>query len=170
VIGTKLMWPQYRALARDGRHYLRAKGSDAEVVRTLIGPFQVVRLSRRNRLRQAISLVRAEATGVWSLSGAARPRSDGPEPEYDSAAIARALSEIDRQERAWRAELDEIGAPVLEILYEDLLASYEGSVKQTLEFLGLPYAGPLPPPQLRPQADPITEEWVERARRELGTR
>jgi len=149
---------------------MRIKGNDAEVVRTLIGPFQVVRLSRRNRLRQAISLVRAEATGVWSLPGAARSHSGEAESEYDSAAIAHALIEIDRQECAWRAELDEIGAPVLEIVYEDLLASYESSVKQALEFLGLPYASPLPPPQLRPQADPRTEEWIERARRDLGMR
>src|ERR1700740_727846 len=64
VFGAKLMWLQFVAWGRDARRYLRLDMSTPDILRRIVGPICVIRLVRRNILRQAISWIRAQSTGV----------------------------------------------------------------------------------------------------------
>lgn len=77
----------------------------------------LARLSRRDRLRQAISLVRAQQTGRWSseTSGGKRMAT------FDRAEIARAIHFLERSEAFWSAhEMITCKSPA-KFIYEDLL-------------------------------------------------
>jgi LPS sulfotransferase NodH len=167
VFGAKLMWPQYVAWGRDARHYLRSNMSTPDIIRTLTGPPHVVRLVRRDVLRQAISWVRAQATGVWSRRRGAPVSAGRGLPEYDPVLLRQAVNRLEHQNRNWEAAFSLSDSPTLTVVYEDLTEAYVATVARVLDFLGLPWDAKLPEPSLSRQADDITEHWVERAQHDL---
>ena len=132
-------------------------------LRAFVPITRVIRVTRRDRLGQAISWVRARQTGRY----AAHQRAWRP-PRYRRDAIDRALHAIEHAEAGWDRFLAQHGdLPVLRVAYEELAADLEGTVHEALAFLGAS-AEPLPPvsPSLRAQADATSERW--RARYEAG--
>jgi LPS sulfotransferase NodH len=170
VFGAKLMWLQYMAWGRDARYYLRSGMSTPDIIRRMTGRLHVIRLMRRDNLRQAISWVRAQSTGIWSRrQGDPIELGDTRPPKYDVVALRQALLRLKRQNQNWDALLPQLNAPTVTVFYEDLAATYRTTVAEVLDFIGLPWNAELPEPKLKPQADEITEEWVERARYDLGS-
>jgi LPS sulfotransferase NodH len=167
VAGIKLMWYQFAELGRDGRRYFDCPDSAIDITRRLLGPFRVIRLQRRNRLRQAISLVRAHWSGIWSSAGP--PPKNRPGEVYDSGRIATAMAAIKRQDDSWESALMLFEAEVFRVVYEDLAADYTVWTGAAARFLGLdPDMSRLPAkPFVQRQADEVTEEWVARAKKDL---
>jgi LPS sulfotransferase NodH len=117
---------------------------------------RVIRLSRRDRLRQAVSLMRAQQTGQWrSVETPCR------DPEYDRAAIARALADLDRWEMGLNSYCDRHCIRPYQVWYEDLAADPQGVVSGVLAYLGVDPHTPWRTELVR-QADSLTEEWLER--------
>lgn len=114
-----------------------------------------VLLSRRDRVRQAVSLARAIQTGAWTSRDAPRGA-----PAYDREQIARCLADIEGQHQAWEDFLASRGITPLRVDYEDLVGDREGTVRRVLAFLGAPAPARIPPPRLARQADAISEEWA----------
>lgn len=109
-------------------------------------------LTRRDRLRQAISWYRAAYTQQWS-------RFDPPgrrEPPYNRDEIAKYLHYIELQERSWEDLFSRFR--VLRLTYEEL--DHE-TPQQVAHFLRLP-APRLAPSNYRVQRDLTTESWVKR--------
>ena len=54
------------------------------------------------------------------------------------------------------------------LVYEDLIAEYERSMRGLLEFLEIPdrHTIDIPAPAFEPLADDVSEAWVQRFRRE----
>jgi len=168
VFGAKLMWLQFLTWGGDARRYLGATGATPDIVRSLTGPYSVVRLSRNDRLRQAVSFVRAGLTSEWARRKTDR---DCPAdwPAYDADLIRSMMELIDRHEHSWDAMLQTFDGPVFRITYEALERDYRGTVKDVLTFLGLKATRAIPDPVLTRQADDTTEDWVDRARADLNT-
>jgi LPS sulfotransferase NodH len=167
VVGLKLMFFQLVMFGREAREYLEAESSALDLLRQVVGTRRIVRLERRDRLRQAISWVRARQTKIWST---ARPPSiPGGPPEYDADAIREAMRSIEAQSESWHAAARLAGMPVLELHYEDLVADYRAVVASTLDFIGLESGlADACRPGLERQADALTEVWVARASVDLG--
>src|SRR4051812_14703059 len=53
VAGIKLMWPQLIEFGREARRYLESPENDFDMLGRVLGRFVVLRLRRRDRLRQA---------------------------------------------------------------------------------------------------------------------
>lgn len=121
VFGAKAHWPQFADIQAD------------PALRALLDVVLFVQIRRRDAVAQAVSLVVAEHTGGW-ISFQAEQR----EPVYDGAAIARALLEIDVQERGWSDHFAREPTDVVRIDYEDLVADQEGPVRVIRDRLGLP--------------------------------
>jgi LPS sulfotransferase NodH len=177
VFGLKLMWWQLAGLADDARHYRNTGPGVLNAVTELVGPSSVLWVRRRNRLRQAISWVRARQTQRWSLlqqgpAMRARPGEPIPEePSYDREAIASALDDIEQQESRWGQLLADEAADVLPVFYEDFCADVGSELTRVLEFLGLDCDLSMNPvrPRLQRQADSRTEAWVRRYAGLAGT-
>jgi LPS sulfotransferase NodH len=123
---------------------------------------RAVFIRRRDKVRQAVSWVRALQTGVWS-----RPRERaGSIPvrsaRYDPSEISAAIDTLATHERAWEQFFSTNGVEPLEILYEDMNKDLDSTVRRVLRYLDLPdFDGRrLPEVGLRRQSDRTTEDWL----------
>jgi trehalose 2-sulfotransferase len=154
VFAIKLMWHHYAERMLDNGHDISFWGA----------PVTWLRIDRHDRVRQAISLVRAEQTRQF--------RSDRPAvgtPSYDGAAIAAAIARLDGMAASWDAHFRSLGIEPFRISYEDLEDRYADTMRSVLAHLGQPDA-PVVPAPLRRQADVSTEQWVERFLAETSRR
>lgn len=171
IFGLRVMWP---SLADAKRRLDRAAGGSkpvAERLEATFGPMLHIHLSRGDKLGQAVSLAKAEQTGLWHL------RSDGsvleggetqPEPHYDGARIAKILAELEHDDAEWDWYFAQNGIEPLRLSYEDVVAAPQKALGEILTALGLDaaIAAAVPTPTAK-MADGISAEWVERFKREL---
>lgn len=145
VFSAKLHWPGYEPL----------RGGVWDPV-TWGMPIRWIHVSRDDRLRQAVSFVRAVQTDAWNSH-----MTDGAPPRYDAQAIAHAVQRLADWEEGWQRHFRVLRATPLTVSYEDLDADYVDQARRVLDHLGMTDE-PVPPPRLARQADELTEEWVAR--------
>ena len=122
--------------------------------------FVFIRLSRQDKVAQAVSLARAQQTGRWS---AAYDAKTGP-ARYDRALIDDALGDIEKQEAAWQTYLAALEHPrVLDITYEDLAGDYHATMSRVLMALDRKAPCNLEQPT-QPHESAAKAEWAARYR------
>ncbi|MDQ6782695.1 MAG: Stf0 family sulfotransferase [Actinomycetota bacterium] len=182
VLGVKLHW----------RHLEQVVGSSAcSTLETLAGQEAALRswfpnpryvlLTRRDRLRQAISYHRAIESDEWWTTGRPSPRRATTEPAVsDGAGTAEPTGERELDlgqveqlrlillghEQRWHELFSAAGVAPLELVYEDVVADPPKAVAAVLGHLGVaaPEERAQPKARLRRQADDLTERTVERYR------
>lgn len=154
VFGLKVQWNQY-ALAVDGRDPTG-----------LFPDLRFIHLRREDRVRQAVSWVKALQTGHWLAVG---DRGAGP-PEFDRAPIDRLIRRIAQADASWEQLFTRFGITPYRLTYEELAAAPIPEIRKVLAFIGvqLPDDFRFEPPALKQQADKLTEEWVARYLEESG--
>ena len=140
--GLKLHW-----------HHLQELPTDLEAV---VGPIRWIRITRPDRLDQAISWVRATQSGRWASS----QRGWGTPELYSRRAIDARLADIDAAERGWDQAL--AGQSVLSLTYDQVATDLAGSCQAVLQHLGEPTHGAMPEPALARQADGRSASWKAR--------
>ncbi len=137
--------------------------SRTEVLRSAFPDLRAIQLVRRDRLRQAISWLRASQDSVWVVSNA-EPAQPTGEPQYDRRVIAGMQVLIEEGEKRWRKLLAEIDITPCVVVYEDLVTAegYEAALRTVLSYLELPEDMPLPQPRTLQQADEVKDEWAKR--------
>jgi trehalose 2-sulfotransferase len=164
VFGAKMLWRYVPLVLAGFREMPRFAGmTDPEIFSAAFPGLKVIHLTRRDRLRQAVSWHRAVEDGVWwqDDSTTAPP---GPQPEYQFEVIAGMVRLIAEGERSWRALYSTLGVTPFEVVYEDLLTDegYHAAVQGILAHLELDDRVVIPRPRTRRQADDISEGWIER--------
>lgn len=170
LFGFKLMgWDLARLVSK-----LRASGefgaSDAPEMELLLAAFprlQFIQLSRRDKLRQAISHARALQTGVWKI---ANGKSPSAEARFNPRQIAHCLESARIEEKIWSEFFAGNNIEPLRLTYEELCADYEGTVESVLESLRirLPRQKAVGNPVTVRQTDALNAEWEERYRALTG--
>ncbi len=124
-------------------------------------------MTRRNKIRLAVSWWKAIKSGEWHrANGAQAPKADLSNA-YSFDAINHLLLESTLREAGIQAFFTEAGIQPLTIVYEDFIADYHGTVKCVLAFLGFEdQEVEIPKPTLSKLADELSEEWVQRFRHE----
>ncbi len=139
-------------------------------------------LTRRDKVRLAVSWWRAIKSQGWhrpnrpdtSVGVVVEPKPSGSLiDEYDFHAIRHLFRECSAREDAIRRQLEAWAIEPLTIVYEDLVARFEATVRSVLEFVRAPNARALTirQPAFEPLADEINDAWYERFladRRRLG--
>jgi len=122
-----------------------------------------IHITRRDRLRQAVSFSKAIQSEQW----ASTHDHNGREPRFDPEELRWCLRNIELQEQRWEEHFARHGIQPLRVAYERLVRRQERTLRETLRFLGLelPPGARIPPPTLRRQADSHSELWVRRLRR-----
>lgn len=127
-IALKIMWDTFAWTQWKGT------GEDlAEGIYSCLEKPQVVLLTRRDKVAQAVSLYKAQATGIWH----AKDRVEMPEVPYDQGGIVKALLDILAGELAWRNWLQARGVESLTVGYEAFVADPRGHMSRILEHAGL---------------------------------
>jgi LPS sulfotransferase NodH len=149
VFGAKVHWGQYHPLF------------GATDPRQVLPNLELIYITRRDHVRQAVSWVRALQTLRWQSNHGERP---GRSIEYDPEHITRKLGRIGREEDAWRELFDRHELEPHEIVYEDLVEDQERTVRAALEHIGVdpPADLQVDAPRLERQSDAVSEQWVER--------
>jgi LPS sulfotransferase NodH len=163
VFGFKLMgWYLDWFIERMRRTHAFGDGCEMDVLRNAFPRLQLIRIGRRDKLRQAISKARAYQSGQWKVRDNDEPAS---EPHFDPALIDRCLLEVQREEQVWDQFFQRTGAEAFNLEYEELAADYEDTVAAVLGFLKVrvPRRLPLEPSTVK-QADAISAEWEARYR------
>ena len=162
VLGTKIMWAYFRDFVRLAR---RTRG--LEDVRPCEVPAAVlpnlrrfVWIRRRDTTRQAVSLWKALQTQQW------RKDSDedvgGPNLRFSFPAVDHLKLRIDEHNAAWQDFFEGCGVEPMEVLYEEFVEDYQGTVLWLLDGIGVPIPKNfvVTEPRMRRQADELSEEWV----------
>jgi len=167
VFGAKIHWNTLRWALAKFSEIPRFAGLDrAAVLRTAFPGLRAVYVTRRDRVRQAVSWARMAQDGMWvdpvGQPAPAWPPANGP-PRYDYELIAALEALIAEGETGWRQLYGELGLTPHQVIYEELSspAGYEPAIRGVLAHLGLAaYQGPIPAPQTRRQSSDLNEAWV----------
>ena len=172
IFGLRLMRDHLDRLSALIETVFPGRPSDKERLQAAFGSILYIHLFREDKLAQAVSLVKAEQTGLWHIApdGTEIERLAPPAaPDYDFGRIAARLSLLEQQDAAWLAWFDEQGIAPLRIGYESLSANPADAVGRICRALGVRVSAPerLSPGVAR-LADEISREWMRRYRRDAG--
>ncbi len=135
-----------------------------------LGKPSFVYLERRDKLAQAISLVKAFQQDWWNTIESDRARAQAT---YDFDEILKALDLVFDQHRGWQQFFATFGIPYQLIYYEDFVADPVGQTLSVASEFGIrvaPDTIDLARLPVRRQADGINEEWRERFRADARAR
>jgi len=146
--------------------------SDRARFTAAFGETLYLHLSREDTLAQAISLVKAQQTGLWHVApdGTEIERVGQPkEPEYDFARLRREVLELEGYDKAWNTWFAAQGITPLRIGYETLAADPAGELIRICEALGV--AAPdvdTIRPGVAKLSDEISLDWKRRYEADLA--
>lgn len=137
-----------------------------------LGRICYIHLFRGDKVGQAVSLVKAEQTGLWHVApdGTEIERLSPPsEPVYEFERLKREVAEIEGYELAWRSWFDEQDIAPLRIAYENLAADPAVVLVRVCVALGIsaPDQSSVHPGVAK-LADAVSADWIERYRRDAG--
>ena len=145
--------------------------SDKARFESAFGAVLYIHLSRENKLAQAVSLVKAEQTGLWHIApdGTEIERLAPPqEPKYDFERIRRVLAGLESYDVAWDTWFAEQGISPLRVGYESLSADPAGTLARICETLGVkpPDTGDVKP-GVAILSDETSLDWMRRFQMDL---
>lgn len=162
VFATKMMWrhlPELQALAGELPEYSGLGLHD--LLTRLFDEPRYVWVTRRDKVRQAVSLWRALQTRSWRME---RERKDDEEATliYRFEGIDHLVKGLHADDEGWHAYFDQHGIPVLKVAYEDdLERDPDGTVRSVVDHVGAKLdPGWHPAEKMQRQADSLSDEWV----------
>lgn len=127
VLGIKLLWEDMEYLGRFSEFS------------NLLEKAYILRLSRLQKLGQAISYFLAQETGQWIATDPARKQPH--EVDFDFHAIDSHLQRLCAQDAKWDAELDARGVSALHWRFEDFVRDPSRHVHDLAESIGINITG-----------------------------
>ncbi|SMH33976.1 Stf0 family sulfotransferase [Azospirillum agricola] len=140
--------------------------SDRDRLQAAFGNVLYIHLTREDKLSQAVSMVKAEQTGLWHIAadGSELERLSPPmDPAYDFARLRTKLDELNQYDAEWLAWFADQGLSPLKIAYETLSQQPASAVLAVCRQLGVQ-----PPPLenivpgVAKLADATNREWITR--------
>jgi LPS sulfotransferase NodH len=124
-------------------------------------------MTRRNKVRLAVSWWKAIKTAEWHRLPGASPKLVDLTNAYSFDAIHHLYCECSMRETGIQEFFAEGDIVPLTLVYEDFIQEYEKTVRKVLKFLELDTINAeISSPLLAKTADIISEEWVQRFRKE----
>jgi trehalose 2-sulfotransferase len=168
IFGMRLMWENFAALIVRLRQLLPEIHGHAELLHAAFQAPMCIHLSRRDKVAQAVSLLRAEQTGLWHLNadGTERQRvGDGATPSYDDGRLSILVSQLEANDEAWADWFDRNGIAPFKVDYENLSSDPNSVVSGILSSLGLDAAkADVVTPSTGRLADEQNLDWAARYR------
>jgi trehalose 2-sulfotransferase len=139
IFGLRLMWS---SVCEATRRLQRIQGGELDLTvqgAKAFGPTLYIHLSREDKLAQAISLSRAEQTGLWHLNADGTVYEGDAEIRpavYDRARIAELLKERESDDAAWNAFFAGHAIEPLRLTYGAVTADPKAATAKVLGALG----------------------------------
>lgn len=141
---------------------------EAELLHRFFPDLRYIWITRRNKVRQAVSLSRAIQTSIWEVRTDKKTRAPQHDPRYRFNIIDLLMQRMVIHEARWHEYFAKNNIKPMIVFYEDFVNSYQETTGEMLKFIGLNGGEDLLPGNtLRTkQADQLSEMWVERFIRE----
>ena len=136
--------------------------SAAELAADIFPDLNYIWLTRRNKVRQAVSLWKASQTQQWVWK---KQAGSPPPAAYDFKKIDAQMQMMVRSEAEWEEYFTSAGIKPLTVVYEDFVQEYDETLWLVLRYLGVDgqTEGKWPRASwMRKQADDESERWVQR--------
>lgn len=170
VFGITIMWPYFHTILKNFRTLPQYQGSsDHELVSMLLFNPKYIWLIRRDKVRQAISLLKALQTNVWGKRAGVKSQAEG-ELKYNYFAIDHYRGTLAKSDRNWQQYFDDNQISPFVVVYEEFVENYDKIVREILEFLGTSTRHlRISQPRLEKQADGRSDLWAARYHRRRET-
>ena len=166
VFGSKLFWFHTDNLASKVNAPLAFALGKHDYLADAFPNLHYIFLTRRDKVRQAVSLFRAEKTETWSILGEKAPAVDQDElrASFDFMAIDERIRAVSNADSRWMQYFRERQIQPLAIVYEAMVDAYEATIREVLRWLqiAVPPDLEIARPVLQKQADAVSDEWVRR--------
>jgi LPS sulfotransferase NodH len=162
VFAARVMWGTMdEVTAHLAPVYPGHAGSAAGLLNAAFGRTRFVHLRRGDVVAQAVSLLRAEQTGVWFETAGER-QEPAAEPCFDFGQARDLVRQIEQDNAAWEAWFAAEGIRPHRVLYEDLDDDPVGIASGVLGFLGLDLpAGRVITVRHKRLADELNAQWAD---------
>ena len=166
VFAARIMWGTMdEVTAHLARVHPGHAGPGAGLLSAAFGRARFVYLRRGDVVGQAVSLLRAEQTGVWFETADERQEPAG-EPGFDFGQVRELVRLIEDHNAAWERWFAAEGVQPYLVLYEELAADPVRVASGVLGFLGLDLpAGREITVRHKRLADELNARWIESYRR-----
>lgn len=148
--GVKVHWHQFADIYNGGKGGIKREG-----VAYLRGMDRVIRLYRRDKVAQAVSLYVASVTNRWvEVADGKVDESPYKELPFDPIAISNYLQQIITEERNWLSFLQLNKIKYDSMSYEELAEEYQEASIKILSWLGVSDIKEPPQPMIKKQENP----------------
>lgn len=144
--------------------------NEEEVWSHLFPNSQHIFLTRRNKIRQAVSWWKAINDNVWHLQTGKKQESEASfyEKKYDFNALNHLFKEAMLRECTIQAYFSKHQISPLTLVYEDFVQDFEATIKSIINYLNIDYDQVnIGEKYYNKTANDYSEEWVQRFRKEL---
>jgi LPS sulfotransferase NodH len=172
VFGAKMMWNYFDAF-RNRLAELPSLGGVPfnQALDEVFPRLRIIFIRRRDKVPQAVSLWKAIQTQQWRTDSESQRNqtSDdvghaGRAVEYDYRAIKHLLDELHRWDARWEDWFHASGRQPIRVIYEEFTTSRAATIGRVLDELGVDPPEPEGQGPMRPQADDLSRDWVDRFR------
>lgn len=166
VFGAKFLWHHVAYLCDKAREYPEFRDgslSSCETLAALLSNPHYIRISRRDKLGQAISMAKARQTGVFhQFEG--KEQTPQRDPVFDAEAIEYYLRKSRLDDLAWQVYFDRFNIAPFEIEYETFLTRRDEITREIFDFLGIavPAEFQLREIKIKKTSDGVNKEWRRR--------
>jgi trehalose 2-sulfotransferase len=170
IFAKRLMRHSFDDLAARLKTIFPDLPNDKAVFNAAFGRTFYIHLSREDKISQAVSLVKAEQSGLWHVAadGTELERTAPPQLlKYDANQIGKQLAEVRRADIEWINWFEQQGNTPLRITYEALATDPRAVMATILKALGLDEKlATKITPAVAKLADDVSAEWVRKYRAE----
>ena len=145
---------------------LPQEASAAEIWAATFPNCRHIFMTRRNKVRLAVSWWRAIVSGEWHCAYGQAPQTADLADRYSFDAIHHLFAECVLREAAIEDFFAASNILPLTVVYEDFIRDYEGTMRGVLAYLGLERPNSVQPPAFQKMADALSDDWTQRFREE----
>ncbi|WP_262692495.1 Stf0 family sulfotransferase [Kordiimonas aestuarii] len=126
----------------------------------LFADYKIVRIRRKDLVRQAISHTIARQTNIWILDNEwLKKNNKTKDPVYDFDEISKNIKYLEELEQQWDRHVKNKDCDVFQLHYEDLSCSPRDSIARVFKFLNIGNVDDVPKPNISKQSNEINEHW-----------
>lgn len=171
--GLRLMRENLEDLIAILSQIFPGQASDKARLGNAFGSLLYVHLSRNDKLAQAISLIKAQQSGLWHVApdGTEIERLAPPqEPRYDFKLISSEVARLEAYDAAWYSWFAAQRITPFSVVYEELQVDPAGNLQRICEALHIPAPHSHDVrPGVAKLSDATSEDWARRYRQDAST-
>lgn len=172
VFGAKLMADHFYTLVDNLRQVQDSSAQNCftqELLHSTFPNLHYIWLTRRDKVRQAVSFEKARQTGIWRAHDNSFNETER-KLVFNHEAIDRWIKYIIDQEFAWQEYFAEANITPFTLVYEDFYQFPEETVRHVLDYLHIPVPANWELGEIKESklADEISEQWVQKYRQHMS--